>query len=84
MILEVKRLQIALQDGINQWQFPQPKHLGGSPYWETPWEIESYGLEKAMIWSFINVQALAKEMQEGGWGFLFEDNATSEIVIELE
>jgi len=67
-----------------KWQFPQPKHLGGSPYWETPWEIESYGLEKAMIWSFINVQALAKEMQEGGWGFLFEDNTTSEIVIELE
>jgi len=69
-----------------KWNFPAPRHLGGSAYWETPWEVESYGLEKAMIWSFVNVQELAKEMTEKGWleALTNADMDTSEIEFILE
>ena len=48
------------------WDYPEPRHLGSSEYWETPWEIESYGLERAMLWSFINVQNAIKSLLETG------------------
>ena len=46
------------------WDFPEPRHLGSSPYWETPWEIMAYGLEKSMLWSFVNVQNAIKSLLE--------------------
>ena len=46
------------------WDSPEPKHLASSSYWETPWEIEAYGLERSMLWSFVNVQNAIKSFVE--------------------
>jgi len=48
------------------WEYPEPRHLGSSEYWESPHEIEAYGLEKAMLWSFTNVQNALKSLLEDG------------------
>jgi len=48
------------------WEYPEPRHLGSSPYWESPWEISAYGLEKAMLWSFVNVQNCIQKLLESG------------------
>ena len=48
------------------WEYDEPMHLGSSSYWESPQEIEAYGLEKAMLWSFVNVQNAIKSLLESG------------------
>ena len=48
------------------WKYDEPRHLGSSAYWESPQEVEAYGLEKAMLWSFVNVQNVIKSLLESG------------------
>jgi len=35
------------------WDYADPKHAGMDPYWETPWEVEAYGMEQALLHSFV-------------------------------